>query len=301
MTVQTTCELVTYVPAGARADLLPSVRCDWPTADGALPVARLLAHVTDGTARARIRAAVRDFEARVLEVVRRDVLPPGDLIQHVVIVAGGGLELHGGREDLKLRIDESVCVAALRRRPLQASEGEDPLSRLRRELADVLAVPVGAEAAVASDLRDLDAVRAGALCVRLAPPDGLGYARGRVEALEAYADGRTLLVGWARPRYDDRCLLPQAAPSEEVDLGSLDEPKVGAPGTGAPPKRGALSRKWTPADDAAVAFNRTTARDRADAAVQLSLTEDGQAQDPRVDLGEWQAGVYDTKEAATGE
>ena len=69
MTTQATYELIAYVPASVRADLLPAVRSDWPTADGALPVAALLERVSDETAQARVRAAARDFEARVLEVV----------------------------------------------------------------------------------------------------------------------------------------------------------------------------------------------------------------------------------------
>lgn len=294
--------LLPYVEPARAAVLPPELRWEWTSTEGALPLARLLEQNEDEAVRAAMRAAARELEARALQLVRREVLPAGDLLAHTLALQTGALELHGARGAWKVRIDEELHLVALRRRPLPlpppAAAGSEgvALARLRSALAEVLAIACEEPALAVVRSGTLGEPEEGAVWARLAPPSGLGLALGRYEAAVAYFDGRTLLVGFPVPAYSEACELP--GPGEQpqaIELGPLEVPRAGEPGTGEPP-RNRHDRDWLAADDARVAFNRRIAMQRAGGErgqVELVLTDTGEAQDEAIRLADWNAGRYD--------
>ncbi|RME70266.1 MAG: hypothetical protein D6776_11940 [Planctomycetota bacterium] len=287
------CRLLRYVTPPPGEPLPAELRAVWPELRAPQTVAQRLEALPDEIERARLAAAARDFEARALQLVRRDALPSGDLLHAIVLGPAGALELHGGRGGRKLRIDESLRLAALGRFETPWPARPDEAAVLAR-LGELLSVPLAPELVSFERLESFERPLGALVRARLVTRDELGWALGRYEAIEVLAHAHLVLLGPRRRRARRFDTLPQAAPGEEIELGALEPPPVGAPGTGPPPAGGARSPRWSAEDDARLAFCRAVAERTAEGdGSRLELDAAGEALDERIDLGLWRSGRYD--------
>ncbi|MFC1706458.1 hypothetical protein ACFL59_06480 [Planctomycetota bacterium] len=303
-----TIRMVTYLAPEVLDEIPVELVADWPAEDTCAQASAFLQSVEDPDERDLFRAEIRAFEADVLQVVRRNLLPFGDLIPFIHLGLGGSYQLVGRRGDLKIRIDSDLNIAIIRgvALDLEAEDKPRPL-QLRHELSQVLPFamasadrkPVGT-----SVLKDLSDVEPFAVYAELGPPEGSGYVNGRFSGLRAYSDGKVLLVGFM-PTVLENTFQARGAPgtADESDSGFALEPEVvppdeNDPNVGPPPARG--GEGWTEEDEARVQENLAAQKEQQQKGGAAADTDAGASEQAKHDEEEGGGAKGKAAGAATG-
>jgi hypothetical protein len=235
--------LVGYVEPELQAALPVALGRPWPAEETLVPLAAQMARANpEDQARLERRARALADGAELL--LRREVLPAGDLLAHVFVDPLAQLQLVGANRDHKVRVDENLTAVVIRRRPLRL-EGARPAS-LRQELRGALAIPMGDV-----ERRPIAARTTGGIYAEFDPPGAGGFLGGRFDTLYAYSNGKVLLVAFRPLEYHEdafSALLASGAlagASYEIPKGGRGAFDAGSAATAAAP--GAASGASAPA------------------------------------------------------
>ncbi len=197
---------VDYLDAAQREVIPPAaLRTAWPAEEACVPLAERLADATlpDAPA-AALMVRAQAFLDGILLVLRRSVFPEGPLEDFVFVGPTPELHLIAETAEWKVRADEALRVAIVRRSPVSTLPPRQ--GSLRHELRTVLAFPLVTpqkRALAMTVVKDLSAEASGAIYVELEPPASSGFVGGRFESLHVYSDGRVCLIGWRPVEYRD--------------------------------------------------------------------------------------------------
>jgi hypothetical protein len=175
----------------------------------------------------RLRAGARKLADGALGLLRREILPPCDLLSCTRADPLGGLEIIGTSEAGKVRIDEDLAVALVRRKPFSAPPGTPRLDALRLELRATLALSL--EGVPARKAVEHDEIDPRGIAVELEPPAGGGFQAGRGDALYVYSNQKVLLLALRPARFMPDCYEP---PHARGALGALHGRANGLPSVG---------------------------------------------------------------------
>ncbi len=232
---------VEYVDPDVRRALTPRLARPWVAEESLRPVPP-----GDRALWARARALADAVPA----LLRAELLPEGDLLAHVRVDPFGRAQFVASTAAAKVRVAEDFAAAIVRRRPVPIEGGAVGRgAALRQGLRAALAIPLASADRKPMSLRksvDLGDLERDAVFAIFDPPYGQGFVGGRFESLQAFGNGKVLLVAFEPIVYVARALgaiegagaaRPAEAASEagggasEAAAAAYAHPKWGAPET----------------------------------------------------------------------
>lgn len=202
---------VEYLDAALRPVVPASLAKPWVAEESLWPLRSRVQMVpkADAAGLRRRAGALVDW---TLLLLRREVLPEGDLLEHVYVDPMDRLELVGSSPSGKVRVDEELSVAIIRRRP-QALEGPRAGS-IRQEMRAALAIPLGdvdRKPIAAKKMVDHGELERNAIYAEFEPPGASGFLGGKFDLLHVYGNGKILLFALRPLGYSERAELPPGA------------------------------------------------------------------------------------------
>jgi hypothetical protein len=221
----TALRFVTYLAPDLLGRVPLQLVSDWPAEDTCTPVSALVEEIEDPEERGLLLAEVHAFEADLLAILRRELLPRGEILPHVFLGLGGGFQLVSQRGNCKVRADGAGNVAIVRRVPLELDPEQPRVVQLRHELKGIVPFALGGadrkpiQARVTEDLGD---VEPGAVYVEFAAPRGTGFHNGRFKGLRVYSDGKITLLGFQTTEVKEQAYVPIGRPGTATEADGLE-------------------------------------------------------------------------------